>query len=325
MKQRKIFAALAIVLTVAALTSIVSGVTPYNMTVRIVNSAGTVINGVASATTAAYNQTVRVVDSSGNVIDNFVGQLTSVGTGLVGNGSAGSPLALATPVSQANGGTGAASLNAANVAQTINTQAGNPLFTQSGLTYGVGVQAWTFTLPQNTLAAFDVMKCHITGDFQNNSGGSQTLVLNTLAGTSGTTIFATSGSLTETSSTGYRPVTVDFTFANDGATNLNTTDEMLAIGNNQGVAGNPNTPAFDQINFSQLTVDTTQAQVFKLTEAIGVATPVATQTPAPTSATTPILHIYSAHCWKLPGTTPTPTATATATATQTQTPTPSPT
>jgi hypothetical protein len=45
----------------------------YNSTVRIVDSAGNVINGVASAVTASYNSTVRVVDSTGHVIDSFGG------------------------------------------------------------------------------------------------------------------------------------------------------------------------------------------------------------------------------------------------------------
>jgi hypothetical protein len=45
----------------------------YNSTVRIVDSAGNVINGVASAVTANYNSTVRVVDSTGHVIDSFGG------------------------------------------------------------------------------------------------------------------------------------------------------------------------------------------------------------------------------------------------------------
>lgn len=49
----------------------------YNITVRIVSSAGTVLNGVASGVSANYNETVRVVDSTGHVIDSF-------GTGTVG-------------------------------------------------------------------------------------------------------------------------------------------------------------------------------------------------------------------------------------------------
>jgi len=43
----------------------------YNQTVRIVDSSGNVIGGVASASTASYNQTVQVVDSNGNVLNSF--------------------------------------------------------------------------------------------------------------------------------------------------------------------------------------------------------------------------------------------------------------
>lgn len=45
----------------------------YNTTVRIVSSAGTVLDGaVASATTASYNATVQIVDSTGHVVDSLV-------------------------------------------------------------------------------------------------------------------------------------------------------------------------------------------------------------------------------------------------------------
>lgn len=45
----------------------------YNSTVRIVDSTGNIIDGVASAITAPFNSTVRVVDSTGHVIDSFGG------------------------------------------------------------------------------------------------------------------------------------------------------------------------------------------------------------------------------------------------------------
>lgn len=52
----------------------------YNQTVRIVDSSGNVISGVASAVTGMFNETVRVVDSTGHVIDSFGG-----GSGAVTN------------------------------------------------------------------------------------------------------------------------------------------------------------------------------------------------------------------------------------------------
>lgn len=70
--MRKIIAAFGLLVGLFVVVSIVWGVTAsYNRTIRIVDSAGTVINGVASATTGLYSETVRVVDSAGNVIDNF--------------------------------------------------------------------------------------------------------------------------------------------------------------------------------------------------------------------------------------------------------------
>lgn len=41
----------------------------YNETVRIVDSAGNILGGVASGVTANYNSTVRVVDANGNVLN----------------------------------------------------------------------------------------------------------------------------------------------------------------------------------------------------------------------------------------------------------------
>jgi hypothetical protein len=55
----------------------------YQETVRIVDSAGNVINGTASAVTANYQKTVRVVDSNGHVLDAFGG---SSSTGYTANG-----------------------------------------------------------------------------------------------------------------------------------------------------------------------------------------------------------------------------------------------
>ena len=60
----------------------------YQETVRIVDSTGTVISGVASATSANYNETIRVVDSTGKVLDSFGGgaSLTAgTGIGISGN------------------------------------------------------------------------------------------------------------------------------------------------------------------------------------------------------------------------------------------------
>ena len=60
-----IFGIFAVGVTTGAVTAV------YNTTIRIVDSAGNVINGTASATTASYNMTARVVDSNGKVIDSF--------------------------------------------------------------------------------------------------------------------------------------------------------------------------------------------------------------------------------------------------------------
>lgn len=53
----------------------------YNSTVRIVDSTGNVLNGIASAVTAQFNSTVRVVDSTGHVIDSFGGGSGTVDSG----------------------------------------------------------------------------------------------------------------------------------------------------------------------------------------------------------------------------------------------------
>ncbi len=53
----------------------------FDMTVRVVDSAGNVLNGTASATSASFDRTVRVVDSTGKVLDSFGGVAGSYPSG----------------------------------------------------------------------------------------------------------------------------------------------------------------------------------------------------------------------------------------------------
>lgn len=281
--MKRIIAACGWLVGLFAIVSIVWGVTAsYNSTVRIVNSAGNVLGGVASATTALYNQTVRVVDSTGHVLDSFL-----------------SP----------------SNLNTANVNQAINTQAGNPLTSISGFTYGVENTMWQFSLPANTLGLFDVMKCHVYGDEQNNTGGTIQDTWRFYVGSQQ----VTTGAQNISTNAAIKPWSVDVTFANDGAANLNSMDSLfyyIAGGGNNGAVGNLSTAGSA---WSAAGLDMTQAQTVKLTLVVGAATPAATPTASPTAAGTPIAKFFHGECFKLPGMTPTPTPTPT------QTPTPQPT
>lgn len=330
-KWQQVVAALGVVCFALALASIVSGVTPYNMTIRIVDSAGNVVNGVASATTALYNQTVRVVDSSGNVIDSFGGGAggSHVTAPIGGDGSVATPLTCTTCATTTNGGalsgtapitvSASGAIGANNVNQTVNTQAGDPLYTLNGMTWGVENVAWTMLLPGGTLGPFDVVKCHYYGDLQNNTGGAQSWRTNFYFGTK---IVTSSMTSIPTSATA-RPWTMDATIMGDGATNLNSMDSITdffatAAGLTGGAASSP---VFLTAGYSEAGIDTTQNQTIKVGITVNAATPAATPTLSPTAATTPITHLYEGHCWRLTGTTPTPTATPTPTQTPTATPT----
>lgn len=216
------------------------------------------------------------------------------------------------PLSQANGGTGASSLNAANIAQTLITQAGNPLTTLAGFTYGVQNTLTSWTMPAGTLGPYDVMKCHAYGDFQNNTGGTILFQPLWLSGPTGATVISNSSAVSPTTNTALRGWISDFTFANEGATNTNFIDGFWSFGGANGVIGaDSNVLGSPFGGFSQATFDTAANQTFKLNVIVGVATPAATPTASPTAASTPATRLIGFHCWKLPGTTPTPTLTPT--------------
>ena len=85
--KRKIIAVFAVMVLVGIGLRAFATTALYNLTIRIVDSSGTVISGTASATSALYNQTVRVVNSSGKVLDSFgsLATLDGVVTGSVGS------------------------------------------------------------------------------------------------------------------------------------------------------------------------------------------------------------------------------------------------
>ena len=51
----------------------------FNKTVRVVDSVGNVLGGVASGTTASYNETVQVVDATGHVLNSFGAANSGIG------------------------------------------------------------------------------------------------------------------------------------------------------------------------------------------------------------------------------------------------------
>lgn len=243
------------------------------------------------------------------------------GSGGIGGSTA---TAVATPVggyplTEANGGTGSASLNAALIGQTVNTQGGSPLQTLNGFTWGAETLTnWDYTLPANTMGIYDVQKCHVFGDLQNNTGGAQSVKLTLYFGNR----LLSSGLTSLTSSAVYRPWSLDATLSNEGAANVNSIDGYINFG---GLANNVGVGAVPTILtgvYSAAAVDTSSNQTVQLGVVVGAATTTVTPSPSPTAGTTPIVHIYGGHCWRLPGMTPTATQTPTATPTLTPTATP---
>lgn len=217
---------------------------------------------------------------------------------------------------QANGGTGQISLNAANVSQVLNTQAGAPLTTVAGFTFGVENTLWTWTLPANTLGPFDVMRCHYFGTNANNTGGTQAFTYKYYIG-SNTDQFAANIA----TSVSQHAWTTDITFAGNGSTTANSLDGIFD--NGAATAVGATGTAFNTMSMAGVdslaagTVNVGVDNVVKLNVIVGAATPAATPTASPTAATTPIVTLRSGFCWKLPGTTPTQTPTQTPTATPT--------